>query len=87
MNDRSIPRQNRVMGYVIQACNVLNIQLLEVYCNPLKCVYRFPGESDGQGHFFLYGTDCDYPNVLAAIAETIRDLEFDGTGKVKPKSE
>lgn len=77
------PRNNRVMGYVLQACNNLNRELSEVYCNHLKCVYRFPGESESQAHVFLYGTAVDYPTVLAAVLETINSLEFDDTGRVK----
>jgi hypothetical protein len=80
-----IPRQNRIMSYVIRACNELEVELLEVYCSALKCVYRFNRETESDAHWFLYGTSADYQSVLEAVRETVEQLEFDDMGHVVKK--
>lgn len=65
----SMPRQNRIMWYVIRACNHLGLELEEVYCTNMKCIYRFPGESEDQAHMFLYGTAADYEQILNVIRD------------------
>jgi hypothetical protein len=77
------PRHNRIMGYVLQACNDLNVELTEIYCNPLKCVYRFKGEDESQAHFFLYSSGATYGLVLEAIRDVVDSLTFDDIGYVK----
>lgn len=65
------PRQNRIMGYVIQACNELGVELQEVWCSTMKCIYRFPGESEEEAHMFMYGTSADYEQILNVIRDEV----------------
>lgn len=67
----SMPRQNRIMWYVIRACNQLDIELEEVYCTNMKCIYRFPGESEEEAHMFMYGTSADYEQILNVIRDEV----------------
>jgi hypothetical protein len=83
-NSQSPPvlRHNRIIGYVLEACNNLNVDLLEVYCTSLKCVYRFPNESESQAHFFMYGSSATYVDVFQVVFETVKSLKFDEVGRV-----
>ncbi len=71
----SMPRQNRIMWYVIRACNELDIELQEIWCSSMKCVFRFPKEKEAEAHFFLYGTSADYEAVLEAVRGAAEDKD------------
>jgi hypothetical protein len=62
-------RRNRVMGFVVEACNELNVELAEVWCSEGKCVFR---PVDQKSQWFLFGSTANYFDVLQCIREILK---------------
>lgn len=62
---------NQIMIYVLQACSELGQECLEVYASAMKCVYRFPGESEDDAHWFFFSHNAGYESVRNAVHDAL----------------
>lgn len=62
---------NQIMIYVLQACSELGVECLEVWASQMKCVYRFRGEKEGQGHWFFFSLGAGYESVRNAVHDAL----------------